>query len=375
MLLLVDYYMPRVTPDNGGYAALAGDFIQGHQDSLRSYTHLPRAVQMNIDADFLATRYRLRGKLRSTPHIDHVPGQKISMAINGTRITSQYDACIRYHVNGYHLKQYMQHRKGWSVAVWRDIDFEEFKRHFRTLGSAQKIRQTKVVHDQLPLGPVRYRRAAIPDDILKKCPCCQTDDETWEHLMTCTSNAAQSSGIQTLYRDPKLQGAHPLRRMVVEGLRHWMKQDNTGFHPDTSVYPFHLREPFQEAVRRQSLIGWDNLLRGFVSKAWYDIADATYDIPDRRNTLDGAIRIRSLISSLYHYTEEIWIVRNARLHDQQDDTTAAIRSTSAIEIRDAYSNPDSLLFGDRHLCNQPLEKNLKSNSSTQRRWLRRIRES
>jgi hypothetical protein len=28
MLLLVDYYMPRVTPDNGGCAALAGDFIQ-----------------------------------------------------------------------------------------------------------------------------------------------------------------------------------------------------------------------------------------------------------------------------------------------------------------------------------------------------------
>jgi hypothetical protein len=135
-----------------------------------------------------------------------------------------------------------------------------------------------------------------------------------------------------------------------------MKQDATGFHLDTSAYPFHLREPFQEAVRRQSLIGWHSLLRGFVSKAWYDIAEATYDNPDRRNTLDGAFRIRSLSSSLYHYTEEIWMATNAQLHDQQDDTMAVIRSTSAAAIRDFHSKPESLFFGDQHLCEQPLEK-------------------
>ena len=36
-------------------------WVKGHQDSLVSYEKLPRAARLNIDADFLATRYRLRG--------------------------------------------------------------------------------------------------------------------------------------------------------------------------------------------------------------------------------------------------------------------------------------------------------------------------
>lgn len=71
-------------------------WIKGHQDSLTSYAKLPRAVRMNIDADFLATGYRLRGRLRPSCDIDHVSEQlSISILFNGTRMKSQYDGCIR----------------------------------------------------------------------------------------------------------------------------------------------------------------------------------------------------------------------------------------------------------------------------------------
>jgi hypothetical protein len=41
-------------------------WVKGHQDSLMSFENLPRSARLNIDADFLATRYRLRGKLKSS---------------------------------------------------------------------------------------------------------------------------------------------------------------------------------------------------------------------------------------------------------------------------------------------------------------------
>ena len=46
-------------------------WVKGHQDSLMSYENLPRVARLNIDADFLATRYRLRGKLKTSRYIDH----------------------------------------------------------------------------------------------------------------------------------------------------------------------------------------------------------------------------------------------------------------------------------------------------------------
>ena len=40
-------------------------WVKGHQDSLVAYEKLPLSARMNIDADFLTTRYRKRGRLKS----------------------------------------------------------------------------------------------------------------------------------------------------------------------------------------------------------------------------------------------------------------------------------------------------------------------
>ncbi|KAI2503242.1 hypothetical protein MHU86_11179 [Fragilaria crotonensis] len=99
-------------------------WIKGHQDRLNSYDSLPFLVRLNVSADFLATRYRLRGKLKSSQRVDHDPSQKISISIHGCRLTSQYDDCLRFHINGYHLRQYIQDKRKWSDKVWDDVDFD-----------------------------------------------------------------------------------------------------------------------------------------------------------------------------------------------------------------------------------------------------------
>ena len=79
------------------------NWVKGHQYSIKSYEQLPRAARLNLDADFLATRYRLRDKMRSMQLVDHCPEQRVSISIMGVRLTGQYDECIRHHINGYHL--------------------------------------------------------------------------------------------------------------------------------------------------------------------------------------------------------------------------------------------------------------------------------
>jgi hypothetical protein len=146
------------------------NWIKGHQDNCRPYSTLPQSVQINIDADFLATRYRVRGKLRPSPRVEHIPAQRISTSINGVQVSSQYDDCIRYHVNGYHLRRYMQDKKKWPDKTRDDIDFDLFGTHFRSLTATQQIDQMKVVHDQLPLGCIHYRRSPVPSSSPRFCP-------------------------------------------------------------------------------------------------------------------------------------------------------------------------------------------------------------
>ena len=127
-------------------------WVKAHQDDTIAYDKLPLAARLNIDADFLATRYRQHGRLLARSSLEHRIDQQISLYINGTPVTSQYDECIRFHVNGYHHRNYVQTHHGWGNKTWNDIDFYTFGHHFRRLPASHRSQHFKFVHDQLPLG-------------------------------------------------------------------------------------------------------------------------------------------------------------------------------------------------------------------------------
>ena len=60
--------------------------------------------------------------------------------------------CIWFHVNGYHLRQHVQKKQGWSDSVWESVDFYLFGNYFRRLRPHQQATWMKLVHDQLLLG-------------------------------------------------------------------------------------------------------------------------------------------------------------------------------------------------------------------------------
>jgi hypothetical protein len=65
--------------------------------------------------------------------VDHQPLQQVSLYISGNQTTSQYDDCIRFHVNGYHLRQYVQEHNLWDNSKWDSVDFYTFERYFESL--------------------------------------------------------------------------------------------------------------------------------------------------------------------------------------------------------------------------------------------------
>lgn len=93
-------------------------WIKAHQDDHAAPVKLSSSAKLHIMADQLATQYRRSGRHKSSETLDHQPGQKISVSINGRQLTSQYDSSLRFHVNGYRLPQYLQKRRQWDDATW-----------------------------------------------------------------------------------------------------------------------------------------------------------------------------------------------------------------------------------------------------------------
>ena len=348
-------------------------WVRAHQDDTMAYDKLPLAARLNIDADFLATRYRQHGRLRAGAALAHRIDQQISLYINGTPVTSQYDECIRFHINGYHHRNYVQTHHGWSNKTWDDIDFYTFGRHFRHLPSNHRTQHFKFIHDQLPLGVRRFWEATIKDESLKLCPCCKLHTEDTSHFLRCQSNPSHASSTATMRSDILNHDVHPVRYLLADGICHFATSD-TLFSPPTEQFPPHFRDLIPDALLHQHTIGWLNSTKGYLSKHWGVMAQSDM----HRNTRDkimGDLRMKQIHLAISSHIRRLWLSRNEVLHSTDDATLATVRSTETVEIIHYHSHPNLLRTGDQHYCRRSLSKLLAGTPATRRRWLRKVKQS
>ena len=145
-------------------------WVKGHQT--RNCTTTSADVDRNNRADSLATWYREdSGKSQSSEKVDHVPSSLISISIMGKRLTNQIESCLRFHVNSYHLRHYLQNKFEWADSIWDSLDWESAGMFNRRLPAPEKAFHTKLAFDQLNVGTSRLQRATVKDEHLAHCPC------------------------------------------------------------------------------------------------------------------------------------------------------------------------------------------------------------
>jgi hypothetical protein len=170
-----------------------------------------------------------------------------------------------------------------------------------------------------------FQRSEHKDPILKKCPCCGSEDKASGHLLRCQSNTAQERGLSLLLKDPK-EGAHPLWKLLVAGIRHWIDNGNSDYCPLIDNFSLYMQDSIQAVILTLGQIGWNNAPCGFLSKSWTDLALLSYEgnaVPVMK-----ARRMRSCIGSLYDLTSSLWHARNTALHKSDDkDKNSSNRSS------------------------------------------------
>jgi hypothetical protein len=347
-------------------------WVKAHQDASISYDRLPLPARLNIDADFLATRYREHGRLRSRSSVDHRQDNGSTLYINGSPVTGNYDECVRFHVNGYHQRTEIQKTEQWSDTAWDLVDFHTFGTHFRKLRPSVRTQHFKFIHDVLPLGIQRFREASIKEDTLKRCPCCKEADETSHHFLRCIANPMFDTSLSTLRSDILTSDHHPIRYLIAEGICHTLTSDSP-FAPSTHQYPSHFHAGIDSALSSQQCIGWNSAVKGFLAREWSELAIRDMHTSGL-DTRKGNNRMQQIISALCRHTRRLWIARNGCLHDSASGSLTS-PSVEAIEIQYYHSRPHLLRAGDQHYCQRSLSKLLKGPPATRRRWLRKVKKS
>lgn len=185
---------------------------------------------------------------------------KCMIHIQGVALTGHYTSSIRHAAAEPALHSYLLKRHNWEHDTINDIDWDIF-RHANRNYSSTDIHLLKLVHDKLPTNLQKSRYFPW---VSSKCHFCE-EPETFEHL--CTSTCNQRS-IE--FRNKLLQELNefflttntpaPFCDAYLDAIRLWLFQNTTR--------PWALQRGPKSLFRRQKAIGWSQMSRGFLSKAW-----------------------------------------------------------------------------------------------------------
>ena len=165
-------------------------WVKGHRTKLKE-GELPTRqsdINHNNTVDQLATWYReqKRKPPQSKEQTEHDIHSIISISINKQRLVSNVESTIRYHADGYQLRQYTQEKDTWSNSTWSSIDFEAFGRFYNGLPAPEQDAFTKFMFGHQSVGTNRYKTTAKVKDP--------------DHLLFCTSNPVFEESVTTFQK-------------------------------------------------------------------------------------------------------------------------------------------------------------------------------
>jgi hypothetical protein len=168
------------------------NWVKAHQDDKHPYQELNIWGHMNCDADEIATRFHTcMDKTEVMPIREGylTLNSKVCLLVQGKQVTSNFQHLVCHHIQGQKHYTSLKCKHGSNNAVWNSIDWTTMKGAFLTLGPMKWIKTSKQVHGWLNTG--QQKSKILPDVVdAHKCPCCQVDNESHEHILLCPAGSA-----------------------------------------------------------------------------------------------------------------------------------------------------------------------------------------
>ena len=350
-------------------------WVKAHQDEKTSFHLLDLPAQLNICADALATEYLTRAILPSDVPISQpafFPTANVCLLINSHRITAQYSASIRFHINGTKHRAHLQRtRPAWrSDKVWENIDMQGLGLAFKSLDTPSRHFTSKMLHGWLNTGHQREKITKDPSSSL--CPCCKLPDETFEHILRCKAPSAEKARVsaQTKLSSLSKKLGSTTWKVLHQALCNWLKHGNKMTHPCLDGYFLKAgqRPLLETALKNQDKIGWDYAMRGYLSTSWVDS-----EYYGKHGATPDSVRqswLRSIIKEIWVFNKTMWTHRNSILHSTEIPLRELRESSVNSHIRSLYDQQQDFAVLDQVIFDTPLDVLLQRPLRSKKHWIR-----
>lgn len=222
---------------------------------------------MNCDADEIATRFHTcMDKTEVMPIREGylTLNSKVCLLVQGKQVTSNFQHLVCHHIQGQKHYTSLKCKHGSNNAVWNSIDWTTMKGAFLTLGPMKWIKTSKQVHGWLNTG--QQKSKILPDVVdAHKCPCCQVDNESHEHILLCPAGSAHHKWyelVHSMSQEILWTQTCTVQLLFVWFIRSWLVSPEA-LKPDVSLVPEAQCDLVVKALEDQECIGWHLAMHGY----------------------------------------------------------------------------------------------------------------
>lgn len=319
---------------------------------------------MNVEADALAT-YILNEFYAPQPVVPFDPDSKVMLTIAGSTITRDIETHILHSRHSHNILEYYRKRFHWSIDDTDAIDWDNYASVYKKFPRSRTF-FSKFGWKKLPTGERLHKRSNCYDH---RCQGCHEDLESDDHIFRCAKHEEWRrtllKNISTTF-SPYVDAN--LLLIIRIGLDSYFEDDVPRFNEH---FPKRLSEtPYRDVIRQQTSIGWDQFIRGKVSKEW----DKMQQYYAKSNGYEEESKgwMTRLIRLLATESFKLWEIRNGNRHGTDDATKAlATEAQTQRELRMLYLLKEKTLPQDHIFFRTTITEHMKEPTPVIRNWITR----
>jgi len=305
---------------------------------------------------------------------------KVRLYRNKELVVGDFRSLLRADLYRDQLRETIEKKERWSVRVFDLVEWDAFSKAFSKLPRVRRISYSKLTHKLLQTNSrnnLFYGSTAV-------CPCCNNQEETQQHIISCPSPQMEKARAHyiDIYKKSLEDVGTPAKliQAFTQGIREWIiNQTTTRQFPSSTSLFLDGKHPLQAAYLEQTNpIGWDQFLRGRLSRRWGDAYGEQF--PDSTKA-EQLLWLSDVVRINMDFYLAMWESRNAVVHGQdQDEVRRKQLHQLKMEVTQEYrryhkdpfiiSREQSRLFDSR-----TMHQRLLQDRDTLKCWLADVQEA
>jgi hypothetical protein len=228
-------------------------------------------------------------------------------------VTSRLAKVISSAMHEEQLHAHIIKRQGWTSSVFDKVDWEAHNMAYTSHRRTTRISISKLTHG---LYHTKYEAHKLYGEDVT-CPCCNLLPETLDHVFCCSAPTVTENRVMAKdkLRDSLSRANTPEKLLdtIMHGICSW--DSKKPGEQQTPLFRGSVRPDdigLVQAFHEQSAIGWDQFLRGRISRKWGEV----YLMVGKPKTeVASSTRwTKQLVLALWDYAVSLWKFRNGEVH-------------------------------------------------------------